>query len=630
MPDAMYAGLCSPQVLKRAWYLARDDARDAFVTDPYHYYDFEFDLDRNLERLADALATDAYHPQPMLRIDVPKSPLAVRPGSIPEIEDWVVLFAITYLIAPRLDGKIPEQVYSYRLRSKAERDQLFQDVDVLEFPLLGKRQVVRPARMVEPWYETWPQFVVECVRAYTQEGYQFLSVADVAAYFENIDLDILRTILVQHLPKEQKIVNLLISMLQAWGWRTTHGACIGRGIPQGNEVSSFLGNVYLLPLDSALQRFCRVRGARWLRYMDDVKVFCKEERRARRAVFTMNEALRGLQLNMRGAKTQVLRDQEIEKELLDERVTRVSEVIDEIHRARGKIQRATQVALVRRLRQQYKCLPKRGTIITGKDMRLLRRLVTGFSLLRDPSLVHFLLGQVRLNPDQQLMEKTVTYLALFPRKRAIGTAVSEFINAPENVFSLQQAQLLTILRNLRTCPRGALDYARRTLRSPKAHWYVRVQCALLLDRTVLPPRSLSSLRHLYAQERHQEIKRALIRCLCQLSQSEQAAVLREAVLAGERKVSRIAGALLQLREKPQAAQRELDRLLPAGANRPLDEGALAEAFYRVEVIKFTEHEPTRHDLRRRLRQHRSRIRDPRLRQRVCRVLRSLDSRAPAR
>jgi len=100
MDNRLYKKLSSINVLKRAWHLVRNDARTDFIPDNYRYSDFGFNLEDNLKCIQEDLLGESYYPKPLLEIDVPKSSLAVRPGSVPEIEDRIVTYAIIYLIAP--------------------------------------------------------------------------------------------------------------------------------------------------------------------------------------------------------------------------------------------------------------------------------------------------------------------------------------------------------------------------------------------------------------------------------------------------------------------------------------------------------------------------------------------------
>lgn len=121
MDNKLYKKLLQIDTLKRAWHLVRNDARNDFIYDTYRYSDFGFCLEDNLKSIQEDLSKENYYPKPLLEIDVPKSSLAVRPGSLPEIEDRIVTYAIICLIVPYLDKELPEGVYSYRLKPKKTR-----------------------------------------------------------------------------------------------------------------------------------------------------------------------------------------------------------------------------------------------------------------------------------------------------------------------------------------------------------------------------------------------------------------------------------------------------------------------------------------------------------------------------
>jgi hypothetical protein len=93
------------------------------------------------------------------------------------------------------------------------------------------------------------------------------------------------------------------------------------------RVSSFLGNVYLLPIDMAFGSLSRRRDLKYLRYMDDIKVLAKDMPSAREALFLMNERLRTLRLNIQASKTRILQGNEIADEFFDERMDELEEII---------------------------------------------------------------------------------------------------------------------------------------------------------------------------------------------------------------------------------------------------------------------------------------------------------------
>ena len=87
-----------------------------------------------------------------------------------------------------------------------------------------------------------------------------------------------------------------------------------------------------VPLDRALNTFCKKRDAKWFRYVDDVKVFTKSERDAREAVFVINDALRALHLNLQGSKTEILSGESLKYELSNDDFDVVDEAIVKVRK----------------------------------------------------------------------------------------------------------------------------------------------------------------------------------------------------------------------------------------------------------------------------------------------------------
>ena len=350
--------------------MARNDARTDFIYDSYRYNDYAFRLEDNLKGLLLSLKAETYRPQPLLEIDVPKSTLAVRPGTVLGIEDRVVLFAILCLIAPTLDKKLPSTVYSYRLKPKQSKESLFNDIEILDFPLLKKTTAQQRIQIFEPWYGQWPLFSEQSQYIFEEKGYNVLSLADISSYFENINLEILRDILLRYLPKEQKIVNFLMAIYESWVVRTPDGRVVGRGIPQGNSISSFLANIYLLPLDEAFIKFKKLHDIQYLRYMDDVKIFSKDETIARLAIFKMNKELRSLHLNIQGSKTEIIRDDEIREEFVGEHLKEVNDCIESFNGKR--LNETDRKNCIKRLTAECRKIKVRKYALKNKDFRLFR------------------------------------------------------------------------------------------------------------------------------------------------------------------------------------------------------------------------------------------------------------------
>ena len=620
MDNRLYKKLSSIDVLKRAWHLVRNDARTDFIPDNYRYSDFGFNLEDNLKGIQEDLLSESYYPKPLLEIDVPKSSLAVRPGSVPEIEDRIVTYAIIYLIAPCLDKKLPEGVYSYRLKPEKTRDRLFHDHEILKFPFLKKRTIQIRIDIVEPWYEQWPKFIEISKHTFEEEGYRHLAISDIVSYFENISLEILRDeILLKHLPKEQKIINLLTHILEYWTWKSCEGKPVLRGIPQGNDVSSFLGNVYLLPLDEEFEKFSKKEEIKYFRYMDDVKIFSKDESVARECIFIMNNLLRKLHLNIQGEKTLILQGEDIKNEIEDKRLEDVNAVLRKFDKER-KLTKSKRQEYIKILMQQYKKIRARKKAILGKDLRLFRRLITAFTLLEDSYLISRVLKEIEKNPDNRLMVSAGRYFRCFPNKEIIRNKLINFLHSPLNKFALQEAQVLIALRYSRIYPTELLSYVKRIRRSKPKHWYIRTQAILLLNQLELSRADLKSLLRQYNSGKNIEIKKSIIKPLCQLDRNSLKIFLGESIFEKDSKITQVIKMLTLSQEKEDKAFSEINSIF-----NDFREDKLMDEFYKLEIIKFSKSDRVKEALLKSLKRKKGDIRRPVLLKKINRIIQFLES-----
>jgi hypothetical protein len=534
MSDTLYKKLCDVNLLKQAWHLARLDCKRSFIQDPFHYNDFAFTLDNRLSLLRENLMSGDYHPHSLLRIDIPKDLLAVRPGSLIDINDLIVLYAIIMLIAPRLDKKLPKSVYSYRYRPDRKRKILFKEDKILEYTFLKKKTISKRIEIFNPWYEQWPTFIKKSVYAFEEEGFRYLSVSDIASYFENINLDILRDLLLKYFPHDQKLINLLINILEHWTWPTKHFKTIKRGIPQGNNISSFLGNIYLLPLDQAFKEFSKRYKIAYFRYMDDVKIFSKKRQTAIKVIFKMNEILRELHLNIQGAKTNIKHGDEIVEELVDDRLNKVNELVEEVQK--GKIEKDRKNEMVGLLLAE-KSKIEFNKELTGKDQRLFRRIITAFMLLSEKHLIQDVLKQIQINPDARITKSAYNYLILFPDESLISEEILKYLISFSNQFDYQEAWLLKILRYSHRNVLAIQKYSEKLFNNKKKHWYVRCQAVNIMSNKAIRPKDFDKCIRIFENENEPEVKRALIKLLCQLSSEKQFEILLNALYDPYYKIS---------------------------------------------------------------------------------------------
>jgi hypothetical protein len=482
--DAMFKKLLDPVIIKTGWHLAHGDSRDDFATDPLGYADFAFLKESRFQFIIEQIRSKRHRVARLTDIDLPKGDLSVRPGNVLPIEESTILHAAMYLIAPRIDHRLHDNVYSYRLakdwRKRVQKAKdLFEPGDVDNVPFL-KNKTIRSISIEEPWYDAWPEFDAASIKAIRSSGYTHLTKTDISAYFENIDLNLLETLMREYLPKDGEIVSLVIRMLESWTRRTVSGVPVCRGIPQGNNVSSFLGNLYLAPLDKALESFCAKSNATWFRYVDDVKVFTRSYEDARRVVFIINDALRAMHLNLQSAKTAVLYGQKLDNELYDPQLDKINTLIEVVDKM-GISQTRAKVASVMKasgeiVSQFTRKLPDSIMDLSGKQNRLLRRCFTLYGMVASPRLRRVAIAAVCRVPDVRILRSGIGYLNKLPDKYHddVATAFHKVLLDGELLFPYQAAQIIESFKYLAIGDaRTTASQLRQVGWKKKVHWYVR-------------------------------------------------------------------------------------------------------------------------------------------------------------
>jgi len=134
---------------------------------------------------------------------------------------------------------------------------------------------------------------------FTQE-YRYLVISDITAHFESIDHSLLRDYLRDY-SNDQKMINLLMSILEFWAWKNELGYIIRRGIPQGFDTSAYVGNFFLDRMDKRVESQLS-DDTKYLRYVDDIRVYTNSIEEARRIVLELNRAMRDINLIIKDSK----------------------------------------------------------------------------------------------------------------------------------------------------------------------------------------------------------------------------------------------------------------------------------------------------------------------------------------
>lgn len=574
--NQLFKELLKPDILKIGWHLAQGDSRDDFVRDPVGYADYAANLSARLGFVIKQIQSGRYRPRHLIEVDIPKSGLSVRPGNVLPIEEASILHAAVYLLAPKLDKKLSKSVYSYRLhrdwKKKAQKGRsMFREVEI-EIPFL-KGRTIRKISLFDAWYERWPAFEDDAKKQWKTNRYTHLTKTDIFSFFEHIDLRFLQdSIRAQLRTEEEKLLQLVFTILNSWTRAASTGMPINRGIPQGNEVSSFFGNIVLIPLDRALDKFCKESNGWWARYVDDIKVYTRSEKDARRVVFVINESLRQMHLNLQGSKTEILFGEDLKKEHDNDKLDKVNAACSRIQKL-SNVQ-ASQKEITKELRgisPYFRDFTRRSisTIfrMKSKENRLFRRLLAAYGAAgrTRKGLSETIYTVISELPDLRVLKSSLAYLKKLGIKYH-DDIVDKLLKLLEDdilLFPYQKAAVLEALIELhpndsKNISSRVRKFAFGTNLRKFSHWLV-IQKAIEVI-AVYPYRDnhIPKISDTFSNHEHPLVRRAAIMLLPR-SNTEVRKRLNEYSRHPDHGVSSLANYLVRLSTDTKYAMQELDR-----------------------------------------------------------------------
>lgn len=268
----------------------KNDFRDDWFPDALGYSDY---FDAGLLPSIVAKNFDRHHgqyePSKASLLNIPKSNFTLRYALETSIADRAVYHALAVQLQAHFDKLISWRAFSHRLPT---------NVALMEERRSSVKYTFRPS------VRAWSDFL-GCVQERLAAGAVLLST-DLANYFENINLELLRNAMEGLVPQldgeaaqKAKIrgqIEQLFNYLPHWSYSAE------RGLPQNRDASSFLANVYMRPVDAAMIG----KGYEYFRYMDDIKVVCDDEATARKALKDLILMLRPLGQSVNSGKTAIV------------------------------------------------------------------------------------------------------------------------------------------------------------------------------------------------------------------------------------------------------------------------------------------------------------------------------------
>jgi group II intron reverse transcriptase/maturase len=221
-------------------------------------------LKAHKEELLQSIWDGSYRPKPVRRVEIPKENGKTRKLGIPTVIDRLIQQAISQVLSPIFELQFSDNSFGFRPKRSAH--------DALK----------------------------RCQSNIT-DGYTYVVDMDLEKYFDTVNQNKLVQILSETI-KDGRVISLIHKFLRA-------GIMVGgvfekspEGVPQGGPLSPLCGNIMLNECDKELER----RGHRFVRYADDLLIFCRSKRAAQRTLEnTIPFIERKLLLKVNMEKTQV-------------------------------------------------------------------------------------------------------------------------------------------------------------------------------------------------------------------------------------------------------------------------------------------------------------------------------------
>jgi len=207
---------------------------------------FKAQVEQEWPSIRQKIQEGSYEPKPVRRVEIPKSGGGKRMLGIPTLMDRMIQQAIGQVLMEEYDNTFSSSSYGFR-------------------PGRNAHQAVLQAKQ------------------YVNEGYSHVVDIDLERFFDRVNHDYLMNLLSDRI-KEKPVLRLIHRYLRT-GVMEGGVATVNReGTPQGGPLSPILSNVLLDKLDKELER----RGHRFVRYADDLQVYVRSERGAKRVLVNVS------------------------------------------------------------------------------------------------------------------------------------------------------------------------------------------------------------------------------------------------------------------------------------------------------------------------------------------------------
>jgi SAM-dependent methyltransferase len=344
------------------------------------------------------------------------------------------------------------------------------------------------------------------------ETAEFVLTADISAFYENIDLARLASD-VRATGMDDEAARLLRACLNRWAEPR------GKGIPQGHTSSDILAKLYLDSVDHNLLN----AGFSHLRYVDDIRIFCRDLREAKRALLQLSELLRQRGLNVQSAKTKIYRSDEAIHKIdgVSPVISRINEELREELQAYvgaeyGTVAELEELTAANRENPPVEVLERafRSHFLdapdTDFDPTLFHYLLTRLGATGSRTAVDYSLALLSRRPEET--EYILRYLTKVPVEERDDERIIEYLETPDALYEYQVFLALRHYSESGRSPARVVAFCRRVLREAGFSEFVKAY-AMAIVADAGENADLEFVEAMYPRA-NDEMQRATIICSC--------------------------------------------------------------------------------------------------------------------
>jgi hypothetical protein len=329
-------------------------------------------------------------------------------------------------------------------------------------------------------YSGWSQFRAEQLSE-IDDGVSHVVFTDLTGFYENIDLATLLSDL-RSLGCDIGVVQLLQTCLHRWA------VIPGRGIPQGLSASDVLAKVYLNPLDRAMID----EGIRYIRYVDDMRVFCSDFVDCKKALMFMTQVLRRRGLNLQTAKTEMVRRDDARTKI--EGVAPVIEAVQERYRKElaeilGNVSPYATISEIE-IRVNPEDAPTDVLLEVFQSyfveqphqfsVSLYHYILHRLGAQKDASALNYCIEQLYIRPQET--QQGLDYISAIDGFCAAYPLIERFLISEDSIYDYQKYQIFRWLNSSPIAPStGLLTLARQLTFDMARPSYLRAVCRRVLQ-----------------------------------------------------------------------------------------------------------------------------------------------------